>query len=83
MRAGDAEWFFWPAIESLVRILLDGGIESVRLLFAMTYSDPNGKDFTETVLEPITLPNDEVLIELFAVYRVLYSKPGTEEKNAM
>ena len=37
----------------------------------------------EKIFEPITLPNDKVLEELFAVDWVLCSKPGTKENDAM
>ena len=64
---------FWPALYGLVRLLLDGNIESVRLFFA-TRGDPViENDFEPSVLEPITLPKDEVLEDLYAVHRAIYS----------
>ena len=79
----DAEWFFWPAVEGLIRMLLDGDIKSVRLLFANLSLDFEHEEVTAPVWELITLPKDEVVEKLFVVDRLLYSGMGTEEKDAI
>ena len=81
--AGDDQWYYWSGVRGLVRMLLDGNIESVRLLFANILSVPNEEDFAGTTLEPITLPKDEVLEELVAVDEALYRRMGTEEQAAI
>ena len=73
-------WCFW-SVRELVRILLDGGIESVRLLFG-TYEYSGVQEFTEIVFDPITLPKDAVLEELPAMDVAIY-RPSTEEEVAM
>ena len=81
--AGDDELYFWPAVKGLVRILLDGNIESVRLLFANKRIDPDEEVFPGFTLESIMLPEDEVLEELVAVDEALYRRMGTEEQAAI
>ena len=76
-RAWEWEWYFWPAVEGLVRILLDGNIESTRLLFAASHA------LGDDGYEPITLPEDEVLEDLRAVDQALHREMKTEERNAM
>lgn len=82
--ADDAEFFFWPALEGLVGILLAGKIKSLRLLFAQTAEDEEEvEDFTSTIFEPITLPNDQNIEEMYAVDTVGYRRMGNEQRDAL
>ena len=72
----ECNWYFWPAVSGLVRILLDGSIESVRLLLG-TYEDPKVNGF-----KPMTLPKDEVLEKLLAVDEAIH-RPSTEDEDEM
>ena len=72
----DWEWYFWPAVSGLVRILLDGSIESVRLFFGRC-EDSKVKGF-----KSITLPKNEVLEKLTAVDLAIH-RPSTEDEHAL
>ena len=77
----ESEWFFWPALEALACMLLDDMIESLRLFLAEICGNQSEEVFVKTTLEPITLPEDEVLEDIYAVEQVLYSEMRTSDLN--
>ena len=78
-----SKWLFRPALEDLLRMLLDGGIESVRLLFASLTFDFETEEITAPVWELIKLPKDTVPDELFAVGGLLCSRIRTKKEDAI
>ncbi|KAL8787187.1 MAG: hypothetical protein Q9195_007878 [Heterodermia aff. obscurata] len=78
----DASYFFWPALNGLVRLLLSGHLDRLRLLIALALRDPRETVFGGFLFEPVTLPMEEVLEELFVVDQVLYDRTGTQYEDA-
>ena len=79
----DSDWFWSPAVDGLVRLLLNGSIESVRLLLANKCSNHKKDGFVTIDREPVTLPEDEVLEELEMVRDVTYTKLTQAERDAI
>ncbi|KAI4143203.1 MAG: hypothetical protein L6R39_004663 [Caloplaca ligustica] len=69
----EGEWYFWPAAEGLVELLVEGKFGSLRLYFAEAYTD------IETwlpVSKPVCLKADVKLEDIGAVEKLTRSRRG-------
>lgn len=86
------DWYHWPAGRGLVKLLLDGGIDGLRVYFADEYSDPSDcpSNFRARYVEPVPvvregykLPAGVVLKNVNAIFEICHPKTDEEKRDAL
>lgn len=86
------DWYHWPAGRGLVKLLLDGGIDRLRVYFSDEYSDPSDcpSDFRSRYVEPVPvvedrykLPAGVVLKNVNAIFEICDPERDEEERDTL